>query len=103
MLIKPQHVSVTQDHLQGVCQIKGKHNFCIRKKNIMYPNRSIIHLQRTTSKQQSSNPSQSQVKVTLRLTVSQSISLGVEPHLRLMTRYLLFFDSYGLVILWRPL
>jgi hypothetical protein len=34
------------------------------------------------------------VKDTLRLTVSQSISLGVEPHLGLMTRYLLLFDSY---------
>jgi hypothetical protein len=39
----------------------------------------------------------SQVKVTLRLTVSQSVTLGVEPHLGLMTRYLLLFDSYGLV------
>jgi hypothetical protein len=39
----------------------------------------------------------SQVKVTLRLTVSQSVSLGVEPHLGLMTRYLVLFDSYGLV------
>jgi hypothetical protein len=29
------------------------------------------------------------VKVTLRLTVSQLVSLGVEPHLGLMTRYLL--------------
>jgi hypothetical protein len=28
------------------------------------------------------------VKVTLRLTVSQSVSLGVEPHLGLMTRHL---------------
>jgi hypothetical protein len=37
------------------------------------------------------------VKVTLRLTISQSVSLGVEPHLGLMTRYLLLFDSYGLV------
>jgi hypothetical protein len=37
------------------------------------------------------------VKVTLRLTVSQAISLGVEPHLGLMTRYLLLFESYGLV------
>jgi hypothetical protein len=27
------------------------------------------------------------VKITLRLTVSQSVSLGVEPHLGLMTRY----------------
>jgi hypothetical protein len=39
----------------------------------------------------------SKVKVTLRLTVSQSVSLGVEPQLGLMTRYLLLFDSYGLV------
>jgi hypothetical protein len=41
------------------------------------------------------------VEVTLRLTasqsVSQSVSLRVEPHLGLMTRYLLLFDSYGLV------
>jgi hypothetical protein len=40
------------------------------------------------------------VKVTLRLAVSQSVSLGVEPHLGLMTRYLLLFDSYGLVFFW---
>jgi hypothetical protein len=33
------------------------------------------------------------VEVTLRLTVSQSVSLGVEPHLKLMTRYLSLFDS----------
>jgi hypothetical protein len=37
------------------------------------------------------------VKVTLRQTVSQSVCLGVEPNLGLMTRYLLLFDSYGLV------
>jgi hypothetical protein len=43
------------------------------------------------------------VKVTLRLTVSQSVSLGVELHLGLMTRYLLLFDSYGLVFVGRPL
>jgi hypothetical protein len=42
-------------------------------------------------------------KVTLRLTVSQSVSLGVEPHLGLMTRYLLLFDSYVLVFVGRPL
>jgi hypothetical protein len=49
----------------------------------------------------------SKVKVTLRLTVSQSVSqsvsLGVESHLGLMTRYLLLFDSYGLVFVGRPL
>jgi hypothetical protein len=43
------------------------------------------------------------VKVTLRLTVGQSVSLGVEPHLRLMARYLLLFDSYSLVFVGRPL
>jgi hypothetical protein len=40
-----------------------------------------------------------QVKVTLRLTVS----LGVEHHLGLMTRYLLLYDSHGLVFVGRPL
>jgi hypothetical protein len=44
-----------------------------------------------------------EVKVTLRLTVSQSVSLGVEPHLGLMTRYILLFDNYGLAFVWRPL
>jgi hypothetical protein len=48
-------------------------------------------------------PVVTQVKVTLRLTVGQSLSLGVEPHLGLMTRYLLLFDSYGLVFVGRPL
>jgi hypothetical protein len=43
------------------------------------------------------------VKVTLRLTVSQSVSLDVEPHVGLMTRYLLLFDSYGLVFVGRPI
>jgi hypothetical protein len=38
------------------------------------------------------------VKGTLRLTVS----LGVEPHVGLMTRYLLLFDSYGLVFVGAP-
>jgi hypothetical protein len=38
-------------------------------------------------------------KVTLQLTVSP----GVEPPLGLMTRYLLVFDSYGLVFVGRPL
>jgi hypothetical protein len=37
------------------------------------------------------------VRVTLRLTISQSVSLGVEPHLGFMTRYLLLCDCYGLV------
>jgi hypothetical protein len=35
--------------------------------------------------------SEVEVEVTLRLTASQSVSLGVEPHLGLMTRYLLLF------------
>jgi hypothetical protein len=36
-------------------------------------------------------------------SVSQSVILGVEPHLWLITRYLLLFDSYGLVFVGRPL
>jgi hypothetical protein len=36
-------------------------------------------------------------------TDGQSVSLGVEPHFGLMTRYLLLFDSQGLVFLGRPL
>jgi hypothetical protein len=51
----------------------------------------------------SSNLSQVKVKVILRLTVTQPVRLGVEPHLGLMTRYLLFFGSYGLVFVRRPL
>jgi hypothetical protein len=43
------------------------------------------------------------VKVTLRLTVSQSISFGVEPHLGLMTRYILLFERYCLVFVERRL
>jgi hypothetical protein len=43
------------------------------------------------------------VKVILRLTVGQSVSLGIEPHLGLMTKYLLLFDSYGLVFVGRSL
>jgi hypothetical protein len=37
----------------------------------------------------------SQVKVTLRLTVSESVSLGVEPHLSVQTSYLILhnFDT----------
>jgi hypothetical protein len=47
---------------------------------------------------------QSQVKVTLRLTVSQSLNLGVKYNLGHMTRYLVLFDSYGLVFfLWGAL
>jgi hypothetical protein len=42
--------------------------------------------------------------VTLQLTVSQSVkTVGVEPRLGLTTRYLLLFDSYGLVFVGRPL
>jgi hypothetical protein len=47
--------------------------------------------------------SQVKVKVTLRLTVSQSVSLGVEPSLDLMTRYLLLLGNYDLVFVGGPL
>jgi hypothetical protein len=39
------------------------------------------------------HPPGTKVKVTLLLTVSRSVSLGVEPHLGLMAGYLLLFDS----------
>jgi hypothetical protein len=44
-----------------------------------------------------------QVKVKVTLWLSQSVNLGVKPNLGLMTRYLLLFDSYSLVIVRRPL
>jgi hypothetical protein len=37
------------------------------------------------------------VSVTLQLTVSQSVSLGVEPNVGLLTRDIFFFESYSLV------
>jgi hypothetical protein len=42
------------------------------------------------------------VRFTLRLAVGQSVSLGVEAHLGLMTRYLLLFHSYGIVFCGAP-
>jgi hypothetical protein len=42
------------------------------------------------------------VRVTLQLTVSQSVSLGVEPNLELLTRDF-FFERYCPVIWGRPL
>jgi hypothetical protein len=44
--------------------------------------------------------SQVKVKVTLRLTVSQSVSLGVEPHLGLMTRYFHYSLTVTVLFLW---
>jgi hypothetical protein len=41
-----------------------------------------------------SKSSQSQSHIA---TDGQSVSLGAEPHLGLMTRYLVLFDNYGLV------
>jgi hypothetical protein len=38
-----------------------------------------------------------------RLMVSEPVSLGDKPHLGLITRYLVLFDSYNHVLLWRIL
>jgi hypothetical protein len=46
---------------------------------------------------------QVKVKATLRLTVSQSVSLGVDPHLGLMTRCLLLFLTVTALCLWGAL
>jgi hypothetical protein len=43
------------------------------------------------------------VRVTLWLTVSQSVRLGVEPWLGLMTRCFFFLESYSPVHVWRTL
>jgi hypothetical protein len=43
------------------------------------------------------------VKVTLRLTVSQSVSLGVEPQLRLMTGYFHYCLTVTVLFLWGAL
>jgi hypothetical protein len=51
--------------------------------------RDTVEVFETTSTQESClASSQRQVKITLRLTVSQSVNLGVEPHLGLITIYL---------------
>jgi hypothetical protein len=34
--------------------------------------------------------------------ISQSVCLGVEPHVGLMPRYLILFDGYGLVLCGAP-
>jgi hypothetical protein len=43
------------------------------------------------------------IRVTFRLIVSQSVSLGVVPRLGLMTRYLFVTESYSPVHMGRPL
>jgi hypothetical protein len=42
------------------------------------------------------------VRVTLQLTVSQSVCLGVELNLGLLTRDFFFFESYSLVLFGTP-
>jgi hypothetical protein len=64
----------------------------------------LLVLPRTDNSGTQHRSAQVKVEVTLRLTVSQLVSLGVEPYLGLMTRYLVLFDSYGLVFfLWGAL
>jgi hypothetical protein len=60
----------------------------------------MSHISLTTYRSLSS---QIKVKVTLRLAVSQLVILGVEPHLGIMTRYILLFDTYGPVSVGHPL
>jgi hypothetical protein len=59
---------------------------------------------RTTLPQYSQNQSQSRVRVTLQLTVSQSVCPGVEPNLELLTRDLFFsFKVTVLSLFWDAL
>jgi hypothetical protein len=79
---------------------------CVSEKSVHISGRVISHQPPTLLAAVpifSLNQVKVKVKFTLRLTVSQSVSLTVEPHLELMTRYLLLFGSYGLVFLGRPL
>jgi hypothetical protein len=73
-------------------------------RNLLRPNSPMLILSLKFAARLGSPGPNSQVtdfpviaKVTLRLMVSQSVSLGVKPHLGLITRYLLLFDCYGLV------
>jgi hypothetical protein len=52
---------------------------------------------------QATGPGRVRVRVTLQLTVSQSVCLGVEPDLGLLTRDNFFLESYCFVIWGRPL
>jgi hypothetical protein len=65
---------------------------------------SVTYESRRTNKLSwTENSNQVKVKETLRLTVSRSVGLGLEPHLGPMTRYLFLSDSYVLVSMGRPL
>jgi hypothetical protein len=64
----------------------------LHRRNLLFTDSLETHLQL-----------KAKVKVTLRLMVSQSVSLCIEPYLGLMTRYLFLFHSYGLVPVGRSL
>jgi hypothetical protein len=89
---------------------KSKAPWKIITEQVMHPKRNLFHQNfslicgnlpqcqtdglnsfSASAKQISLTPNEMKikVKVTLRLIVSQSVCLGVEPHLGLMTRYLL--------------
>jgi hypothetical protein len=57
----------------------------------------------TTSVSRMNPWSQVKVKITLRLTVCQSVRLGVESRLGLMTRRFFLIESYSSVHVWCPL
>jgi positive regulator of sigma E activity len=57
----------------------------------------------TTVRQFPQSSQSVRVRVTLQLTVSQSVCLGVEPRPGLMSRYLFFLESFCPVNMGRPL
>jgi hypothetical protein len=63
-------------------------------------NQLLNCLERRLPDESSRSQGQSQSHIA---TNGQSVRLGVEPHLGLMTRYLLLLDSYDLVYVGRPL
>jgi hypothetical protein len=80
----------------------GKESYLVNTSTYELPYENFLTALNDIYLSNESMKSQVKVKVTLRLTVSQLVNLSVEPHLGLMTRYLLLFDSYGLCFSGAP-
>jgi hypothetical protein len=79
-----------------MCVTKLLINPITRTKTRHFVTRTLLHV--TILWMNTLNSSQSHIS-----TDGQSVSLGVEPHLGLMTGYLLLFASYGLIFVGRRL
>jgi hypothetical protein len=77
--------------------------YYILRKSVRSLSSCFLHTAQTGSPSELNRRCKVQVQVTLRLTVSQSISLGVEPRMGLMTRYVLLLKFTVLFFVGRPL